>query len=220
MPVPNKLLLLALGFFSSYSLLRAQTQEAGHTLAGFQASFVSKGKATQTAQSTITDQRRTYLQAFAMRPLTSRQQLGLHLAYLESSMDQRGLQGRNSPFVLERNRALNVGCIQRFSRPLIRDLLQLFFQSTVDFEWAQRKTIRVGASLSEKGLGARYQLRPGVSWLLSKGVCFEFGFGLLNLNTMQYYEAAIAPANKRNSESNFDMSFGSSTVFFGFNFKI
>jgi len=65
-----------------------------------------------------------------------------------------------------------------------------------------------------------YQLRPGVSWLLSKGVCFEFGFGLLNLNTMQYYEAAIAPANKRNSESNFDMSFGSSTVFFGFNFKI
>ena len=214
MPVPNKLLLLALWIFCSYPLLRAQTQEAGQTVAGFQASFVSKGKATETAQSTITDQRRTYLQAFVMRPLTSRQQLGLHLAYLESSMDQRGLQGRNSPFVLERNRALNVGCIQRFSRPLIRDLLQLFFQSTVDFEWAQRKTIRVGESLSEKGL------RPGVSWLLSKGVCFEFGFGLLNLNTMQYYEAAIAPANKRNSESNFDMSFGSSTVFFGFNFKI
>lgn len=135
-------------------------------------------------------------------------------------MDQRGLQGRNSPFVLERNRALNVGCIQRFSRPLIRDVLQLFFQSTVDFEWAQRKTIRVGESLSEKGLGARYQLRPGVSWLVSKGVWLELGFGLLNLNTMQYYEAAIAPANKRNSESNLDLRFGSSTVFFGFNFKI
>jgi hypothetical protein len=218
MPVRNKVFLFLMLLGVSVAVLKAQ--EKVPTLAGMHASFVSSGLINKGRESGITDQRRTYLQAFAMRNSGERLQLGLHLGYLESSMDQRGVPGMTSPFVLERTQAFSAGVIQRFNRQIWQKDLVLFFQSTLDIESANRRRIESSGTSREKGLGFRFQLRPGLQWHISEGFSLEFGFGLLNLSTLQYFDGTISAANRSMRESNLDVSFGGTSVFLGLSFKL
>jgi len=213
---------LTVFFFSllTATLLRAQVPKDKNTLAGVQASFVSSELMRRMESSFITNQRRTYLQAFVLRPAFKTQQWGLHLAYLESSLDQREIPGFTASFSLERRTAMNLGFIHRFNRSLWTDELLLFFQSTLDFEVANERRITSAQRSKEQGLGGRFQLRPGISYKISKDASLEFGFGLLNLNTMQFFDPTISGGSRTSTQSNLDVSFGVTSLFFGFTFKL
>lgn len=220
MLVRNKFLFVFVFILLLDTILKAQTPKERTTVAGIQASFVSTEMLLRANRSVISNQRRTYLQAFVLRPATNKQQWGLHIGYLESSIDQQVIPGFSTSFLLERTTALDLGFIHRFNRTLWTDKLFLFFQSTLDFEFANERRITSTQRSKEQGLGGRFQLRPGISYKISKDASLEFGFGLLNLNTMQHFDPTISGGSRTSRQTNLDVSFGVTSLFLGFTFKL
>ena len=105
-------------------------QEREEWKAGLQGSYASSVLQPRADKSVITDQNRTYLQAYLFKSGAATQEWGLHLTFLESSIDQQAIPGFPSTFILERNRAFGLGCIHRLYKTLWKEDILLFFQSS------------------------------------------------------------------------------------------